>query len=479
MPTDYDVIVIGAGTGGYVAAIRAAQLGLKTAVVEKQKALGGTCLLWGCIPTKALLEHAHALKVVQHAKEFGVTIPSAGSAQAGVAAATIDMPQVQTRKDRIVTGLTKGVEFLFKKNKIDWIKGTARLTGKGSVDVFEGDEQTLRARKEIIVATGSTPRGVPGIEIDRKRIITSDEAIGLREVPKTIVVMGGGAVGVEFASIFNRFGSDVTIVELLPRLVPVEDEAVSAELEKSFRKQGITSHTGAKVTSAKASADGVDVDVQLGDGSTKKIRAEYLLVATGRAPVTTGLNAEGVGLQMEKGYIKVDAMYRTTVPGISAIGDVITISGPHPQLAHVSSAEGIVAAERIAGHETRAINYDHVPGCTYCDPEIGSVGLTEAEAKARGYDVRIGMFPFGVLGRAKMAGETDGFVKIVAAKKYDELLGVHMIGPRSTELVAEATAALRLEATVEELMRTIHAHPTFAEAIGEAAHAVHGAAIHL
>ena len=244
MPQDYDVIVIGAGTGGYVAAIRAAQLGLTTAVVEKQNALGGTCLLWGCIPTKALLEHAHALKVVQHAKDWGISLGSAAQS------AAIDMGVVQTRKDRVVTGLTKGVEFLFKKNKIAWIKGTARLTGTGGVDVFEGEKQTLRARQEIIVATGSSPRGVPGIEIDRKRIITSDEAIGLREVPKTLVIMGSGAVGVEFASIFNRFGSDVTIVELLPRLVPVEDEAVSAELEKSFRKQGITAFTGAKVTAA-------------------------------------------------------------------------------------------------------------------------------------------------------------------------------------------------------------------------------------
>ena len=471
MPQEYDVIVIGAGTGGYVAAIRAAQLGLKTAVVEKQKALGGTCLLWGCIPTKALLEHAHALKVVQHAKDWGIAL--------GEAAVAIDMNQVQTRKDRVVTGLTKGVEFLFKKNRIDWIKGTARLTGNGGVDVFEGEKQTLRARKEIIVATGSAPRGVPGIEIDRTRIITSDEAIGLRDVPNTLVIMGSGAVGVEFASIFSRFGSDVTIVELLPRLVPVEDEAVSGELEKSFRKQGITSHTGAKVTAAKASADSVDVAVQLADGTTKTIRADYLLVATGRGPVTTGLNAEGVGVQIEKGYIKVDTLFRTNVPGISAVGDVITFGAPgHPQLAHVSSAEGILAAERIAGRETRPINYDHVPGCTYCDPEIGSVGLTEAEAKARGFDVRVGTFPFGVLGRAKMAQETDGFVKIVADKKYDELLGVHMIGPRSTELVAEATVALRLESTVEELIRTIHAHPTFAEAIGEAAHATHGAAIH-
>lgn len=472
MANEYDLIVIGAGTGGYVAAIRAAQLGLTTAVVEKQKALGGTCLLWGCIPTKALLEHAHALKVIQHAKDWGVTV--------GAAAATIDMPQVHVRKDRIVSGLTKGVEFLFKKHKIDWIKGTARLTGNGGVDVFEGDKQTLRARKEIIVATGSTPKGVPGIEIDRKRIITSDEAIHLREIPKSIVIMGSGAVGVEFASIFSRFGSDVTIVELLPRLVPVEDEAVSAELEKSFRKQGITSHTGAKVTSAAVNNDSVDVTMQVADGTSKTLRADYLLVATGRGPVTTGLNADGVGLQMEKGYVRVDAQYRTNVPGISAIGDVITLGAPgHPQLAHVSSSEGVIAAERIAGQAPPPLNYDHVPGCTYCDPEIGSVGLTEQEANVRGYDVRVGTFPFGVLGRAKIAAETDGFVKIVADKKYDEVLGVHMIGSRATELVAEATVALRLESTVEDLVRTIHAHPTMAEAIGEAAHATHGAAIHL
>ena len=474
MATDYDVVVIGAGTGGYVAAIRAAQLGLTVAVVEKQKALGGTCLIWGCIPTKALLEHAHALKIAQHAKEWGLTIASP---------VAIDMAQVQSRKDRIVGGLTRGVEFLFKKNKITWIKGTARLAcragGPLDVEIVDGDRQTLRARKEIIIATGSAPRSVPGITIDRHKIITSDEAIGLREVPRSIAILGSGAVGVEFASIFRRFGSEVTIVELLPRLVPVEDEAVSAELERAFRKQGIATHTGAQATSARASGDGVELDAALATGPTT-IRAEYLLVATGRGPVTAGLDVERVGLEMEKGYIKVDPLYRTNVPGISAIGDVITLGTPgHPQLAHVSSAEGIVAAERIAGVETRPINYDHVPGCTYCDPEIGSVGLTEREARERGYDVRVGTFPFGVLGRAKIAGELDGFVKIVAERKYDELLGVHMIGLRSTELVAEATAALRLEATVEELIRTIHAHPTMAEAVGEAAHAVHGAAIHV
>lgn len=474
MANQYDVIVIGAGTGGYVAAIRAAQLGLTVAVVERQPALGGTCLNWGCIPTKALLEHAHALKIAQDWKEWGLTI--------GQAAIGLDMNQVQARKDKIVKGLTRGVEFLFKKNKIEWVKGTGRLTGKGGVEIIDGQKQQLQATKEIIVATGSAPRSVPGVEIDRKRIITSDEAIGLKEVPKSIAVMGSGAVGVEFASIFRRFGSDVTLIELLPRLVPVEDEAISAELEKSFRKQGIKVLTGTKVTRATPGNGGVDLEAQAGDGKTQKIGAEYLLVATGRGPVTDSLGAAQAGLQLERGYVKVDEQYRTGVQGVSAIGDVITFAKPgHPQLAHVSSAEGINVAERIAGvgeHAPRPINYDQVPACTYCDPEIGSVGLTEAEAKARGYDVRIGTFPFGVLARAKIANETEGFVKVVAEKKYDEVLGVHMIGPRATELVAEATVALRLECTVEELIRTIHAHPTMSEAVGEASHAAHGAAIH-
>jgi dihydrolipoamide dehydrogenase len=486
----YDIVVIGAGTGGYVAAIRAAQLGKKVAVVEKQKALGGTCLIWGCIPTKALLEHAHALKVVQNAREWGIVLPgSGGDASAKAAAApAIDITQVHTRKDKIITGITKGVEFLFKKNKIEWIKGTARLAGKGRVEVTNDDPpskdasagKTILEAKEIIVATGSQARSVPGITIDHTRIVVSDDAIHLKQVPKSLVIMGSGAVGVEFASIYRRFGSEVTIIELLPRLVPLEDDAISAELEKSFRKQGVKSLTGTKVTKAVATANGVDIEAQGPDGKTQKLSADVLLVATGRGPVTTGLGAEEAGLQMERGYIKVDALYRTSVPNISAVGDVITMGArPHPQLAHVSSMEGIICAERIAGLEVQPLNYDHVPACTYCDPEIGSVGLTEAAARARGYDVRIGTFPFGVLGRAKMAGETEGFVKIVADRKYDEVLGVHMIGPRSTELIAEAVLALRLECTVEELIRTIHAHPTFSEAVGEAAHATHGAAIHI
>ena len=479
MANEYDVLVIGSGTGGYVAAIRAAQLGLKTAVIERAPVLGGTCLNWGCIPTKALLEHAHALKVAQDWKEWGLTLGQAALRQDSGQAVGIDMGQVHARKDKIVKSLTGGIEMLFKKNKIDWIKGSGRLAGTGRVEITEGARQSLVARKEIVVATGSQPRGVPGIEIDRKRIITSDEAIHMKAIPKSIVILGSGAVGVEFGSIFRRFGSEVTIVELLPRLVPLEDEAVSAELEKSFKKQGTRVLTGTTVTAARAGEAGVELDAQTSDGRTVKLNAEYVLVATGRGPVTSGLGAEDAVLRMERGYIHVDKEFRTSVAGVSAIGDVITFDEPgHPQLAHLSSAEGIALAERIAGREFRPINYEQVPGCTYCDPEIGSVGLSEKKAQERGYDVKVGTFKFGVLARARIAGETEGFVKIVSEKKYDEILGVHMIGPRSTELVAEATLALRLECTVEELVRTIHAHPTMSEAVGEAAHAAHGAAIH-
>ncbi|MEW5982334.1 MAG: dihydrolipoyl dehydrogenase [Acidobacteriota bacterium] len=471
MANQYDVIIIGAGTGGYPAAIRASQLGMKVAVVERQKSLGGTCLNWGCIPTKALLEHAHALKIAQSAKEWGLVL--------GDQTPRIDMRQVQARKNKIVTTLTRGIEFLFKKNKIDWIKGSGRLAGPGAVEVT-GDESQLLKAPQLIVATGSSARSVPGVDLDRQRIITSDEAIGLADVPKSIVIMGSGPIGVEFATVFKRFGADVTVIELLPHLVPLEDEAISVELEKSFRRQGIAFHTSTSVTAARPGEDSVEIDAKMPDGSVKTLSAEYLLVATGRGPVTTGLGAEDAGLCMDKGYVIVDDLFRTSVSGVSAIGDVISFGKPgHPQLAHLSTAEGILLAERLAGQEVRPLNYDQVPKGTYCDPEIGSVGLTEKEALDRGYDVRIGTFPFGVLGRARIANEMEGLVKIVADKKYDEVLGVHMIGPRATELVAEATLALRMEATVEEIIRTIHAHPTMSEAVGEAAHAAHGAAIHV
>ena len=473
MSDRFDVVIIGSGTGGYVAAIRAAQLGLKTAVVERQPALGGTCLNWGCIPTKALLEHAHAFKLAQEAAEWGISYGP------GASAPSIDLGRVHARKNKIVTGLTKGVEYLFKKNNVAWVKGTGRLAGGGRVEVT-GPENRLLETREIIVATGSAPRTIPGIEIDHERVITSDEAIHLAEVPKSIAILGSGAVGVEFASIFRRFGSEVTLVELLPRLVPNEDEAVSAELEKAFKKRGIGVRTGTKVTGARVDANGVTLAMEpAGGGQGATLTVEKLLVAIGRGPVTDGLGATEAGLTLDRGFVRVDDLFHTNVPSISAIGDVITMGGPHAQLAHLSSAEGIVLAERLAGHDVQPINYDHVPACTYCDPEIGSVGLTEREAIERGYDVRVGSFPFGVLGRARIAGEIEGFVKIVADRKYDEVLGIHMIGPRATELVAEATLALRLESTVEELVRSIHAHPTMSEAVGEAAHAVHGAAIHL
>ena len=472
MANQYDVVVIGAGTGGYPAAIRAAQLGLKVAVVERQKTLGGTCLNWGCIPTKALLEHAHALKIAQNAREWGLIL--------GDQPARIDMTQVQARKDKIVTVLTRGIEFLFKKNNIDWIKGSGRLAGAGRVEVTGGEQPVTLEAREIVVATGSYARSVPGVELDKTRIITSDEAIHLREVPKSIIILGSGPIGVEFATVFKRFGAAVTVVELLPHLVPLEDEAVSVELEKAFKKAGIAFHTSATVTAAKAGADSVAVDVKMPDCRVQQMTADLLLVATGRGPVTAGLGAEQAGLKMDRGYIVVDDLLRTSVPHVSAVGDVISFGKPgHLQLAHLSTAEGILVAERIAGKDVQPLNHDHVPKCTYSDPEIGSVGLTEKQAVERGYEVRVGSFPFQVLGRARIAAETEGFVKIVADKKYDEVLGVHIICPRATELVAEAVLALRTECTVEELVRTIHAHPTMSEAIGEASHAVHGAAIHL
>lgn len=471
MSARFDVLVIGSGTGGYVAAIRAAQLGLSTAVVERQPVLGGTCLNWGCIPTKALLEHAHALKVVRQASDWGI----GGAATSP----TLDMTAVHARKDGIVAGLNRGVEYLFRKHRIEWIKGTARLAGDGAVDI-SGDAPRSISAREIIVATGSKPRALAGVAVDGRHIITSDQAIALPDVPDSIAIIGSGAVGVEFASIFRGFGSHVTLIEVRPAIVPNEDAAVSAELAKVFRRRGIDLRTSTTVARAGVNGGKVEIVLTGPEGATDVMTVDKLLVAAGRAPVLDGLGAAAAGLALEDGFVRVDELYRTNLPGVSAIGDVIVIGDrPHPQLAHVSSAEGVLTAERIAGRIVQPLIYDHIPACTYCEPEIGSVGLTEAEAAARGYEVRVGTFPFGVLGRARLADETDGFVKIVGETRYDQLLGVHIIGGRATELVAEAAAALRLESTVEDLARTIHAHPTMSEAVGEAAHAALGAAIHL
>ena len=472
MASRFDLIVIGSGTGGYVAAIRAAQLGLSVAVVERQPVLGGTCLNWGCIPTKALLEHAHAFSVVQQAADWGIVT---GATPAPV----LDMAAVLARKDKVVAGLNKGVEFLFKKHRIEWIRGSATLAGGFDVDVTGDAPRSLSAR-EIVVATGSAPRDLPAVPVDHRRIITSDDAISLETVPARLAIIGSGAVGVEFASIFNRFGSRVTVIELLPAIVPNEDAAVSAELAKAFRKRGIDVRTSTTVTSSRVDGDEVHLSIDDAAGQASSLVVDMVLVAAGRRPVTDGLGAEAAGLTLERGYVRVDDRYRTGVPGISAIGDVIALGDrPHPQLAHVSSAEGILVAERIAGRDIRPLDYDAVPSCTYCEPEIGSVGLTEAEAVRRGHDVKVGTFPFSVLGRARIAGEPEGFVKIVGESRYDQLLGVHIIGGRATEIVAEGAVALRLESTVEDLARTVHAHPTMAEAVGEAAHAALGGAIHL
>jgi dihydrolipoamide dehydrogenase len=463
MAEEFDVTVIGAGPGGYVAAIRAAQVGLKTAIIEKDKDLGGTCLLRGCIPTKELLHSAHIYDLITDPKEFGVSVEGF----------KLHFDQVMARKNKIVAKLSKGVEFLMKKNKITVFKGTGKFEGKGRVTVTGADGKAQDvATKNVIIATGSAPRLLPGLEVKTPRGVTSDELLDFDHVPKSMIVLGAGAVGVEFASVFKRFGSEVTIIEMLDRIVPIEDEEVSAELARAFRKRGITSMVKTKFESAKVNANDVEVTYTGADGKSGTIKAETLLVAIGRRPYTDGLGLENTKCEVERGYLKIDEYMRTAEPNVYAIGDVV----PTPWLAHVASKEGCLAAEHIAGRHPQPINYDHVPNCTYCEPEIGSVGLSEAKAKAKGYEVKVGKFPFSPLAKAMILGETEGFVKVVSDAKYDEVLGVHIIGPHATDLLAEACVALGLEATAEELGHIMHAHPTLSEAVMEAAEAVHGMA---
>ena len=461
----FDLTVIGSGPGGYVAAIRAAQLGLKTAVVEMAPLPGGTCLHWGCIPTKALLHAAEVLESSRHAGRFGVKVTPG----------ELDVPGVQKYKDKVVLTNAKGVEYLLKKGGITMVPGRGKLAGPGKVSVAQADARTTTiTTKFTIVATGSVIRGLPGVEFDGKQIINSDHALSLKQIPASMIVLGAGAVGVEFASIYATFGAKVTIVELLPRLVPLEDASLGAELEKAFKKRGLGVHTGTKVEKVVREKDKVKVTASK-DGKPVELEAEVLLIAVGRRPLTENLGLEALGIKLDRGFVEVDGFMRTASPGVWAIGDIVKTQA----LAHVASHEGIVAVEDAAGQHPHAINYDKVPSCTYCDPEVASIGLSEDEARKRGYDVVVGQFPFSAIGKAKILDDTRGFVKIVSEKKYDEVLGVHIIGPHATELISEATAALNLEATAASLFQAVHAHPTLAEAIGEAALAVHGRAIHI
>ncbi len=463
----FDVTIIGSGPGGYVAAIRAAQLGLKVAIVEKDKRLGGTCTLRGCIPTKQLLMSAHVYEQMQHAADFGVEATGIQLAFANV----------QKRKDKVVMKNSKGIEYLMKKNKITAFSGTGKLSLPGKIEVTQGEgkKETVNT-KNIIIATGSVVRPIPGFDTDGQRVVNSDHILELKEVPKSLIVMGAGAVGVEFASVYSRFGAETTIVELLPRLVPLEDEEVSKELEKSFRKRGLKSQVDTKLEKLERSEKGVVVTGKTSKGEAVKLETEMLLVAVGRMPYTEGLGLEGTKIKVEKGFIQIDEFQQTGEKGVYAIGDVV----PTPLLAHLASKEGIVAAEHIAGHkDVRPINLRLVPSCTYCDPEVASVGLTEAKAREMGYEVKLGKFPFSASGKARILGEEEGFVKIVSEAKYDEILGLHIIGPHATELIAEACVAMQLESTAEELGRTMHAHPTVSEAVMEAAEGVHGLAVHI
>jgi dihydrolipoamide dehydrogenase len=465
----FDLVVIGSGPGGYVAAIRAGQLGLTTAIVERDAAgCGGTCLLRGCIPTKALLHTADVYEQLSKGRELGIVVEKL----------SLDFKAVMERKNRIVRRLSKGIEsYLFKKNKVTLVKGTGRIEGPRSV-VVSGEQGTARlAARHILIATGSRPRGLPGLAPDGKALLSSDDMLELAEVPARLVVIGAGAVGMEFASLFARLGSTVTVIELLPRILPLEDEEISLEAAKILGKQ-MTLHTSARTESVRAIAGGVEVVFKDAQGQQASVEADKVLVAVGRGPVTEGLGLDGTKIQLDKGYVPVNAQLETAEAGIFAIGDVIALPDrPHPQLAHVASHEGIHVAEHIAGRKPERINYDHVPGATYCSPEVASVGLTEAEARKRGYAVAVGRFPFGNLAKPRIIGHEHGLVKVVSESKYGELLGVHMVGPHATDLIAEACIALRLESTVEEIFRTIHPHPTLSEALMQAAEAVYGIAI--
>lgn len=460
----YDLIVIGSGPGGYSAAIRAGQYGLKTALVEKQAKLGGTCLLVGCIPTKSLLQTADIWERFVHSEQEGIHCENP----------RLDYLKVKERKDGIVNKHSNGVGMLLKRAKVERITGYATLKGGGKVEVkSDSGVQTLEA-KNILIATGSEARMLPGLQADAETILTNIEILNLTEIPRSLIVIGAGAVGVEFASIFRRFGTEVTVIEMLPRAVPVEDEDISKELERSFRKQKIRLETGARAENIQKIGKCVRLTLTTKDGKQEQLEAEKLLVAVGRKPNTENIGLENTRIQVDRGFIKVGPYQETAEPGVYAIGDVVAGT---PQLAHVATMEGMIAVATIAGKPATPINKNRIPGCTYTEPGIGSVGLTEAQARAQGYQVRVGRFPFAGNSRATILGKHEGFIKVVSDEKYGEILGVHIIGPEAFELIAEAVTAMNAEATVGTMMQTIHAHPTLYEAVGEAFNAVYGLSI--
>jgi dihydrolipoamide dehydrogenase len=466
--TIYDVAIIGSGPAGYTAAIRAGQLGLKAALIEKDSYLGGTCLHVGCIPTKALLFNAEVYDHVKNGSELGLE---------NTAGVTLNWPSIQKRKQGIVDKHTKGLGFLMKKNKVTMIEGYGKLTGPAkdgihTVDVEGKNGKSTVTAKAVILSTGSVARMLPGLQAD-DRILSNIEVLSLDSIPKSLIVIGSGAVGVEFASIYKSFGAEVTILEMLPRYVPVEDEEVSKELMRVYRKRGINGFVNAKVEKVERTKDGVAVTFTV-DGKQQKLEADKVLIAVGRAPRTENVGIEKTKIEVERGFVKVDQFMRTAEPGIYAIGD---IAMGYPQLAHSGAMEGIVAVTHISGKPAKPINVLRIPNATYCHPEIGSVGLTEAKAKEKGYDVKVGKFPFTANSRASIVGQHDGFVKIVTDAKHGEILGVHIIGPTATELIAESVVALEMECTAEDLANIIHAHPTLSEAMLDAANAVFGMAI--
>jgi dihydrolipoamide dehydrogenase len=460
----YDLAIIGSGPGGYVSAIRAGQYGLKTVVVEKDPFLGGTCLHVGCIPTKVLLFHAELYDHFQNAKEFGFEVKDV----------KVNWPAILARKDKIVQKHTKGIELLFKKNKVETLQGWGKIAGPGRVSIEKDGKTTEIETNYTMLATGSEARTLPGVEIDGKKIVSNREILSLPEIPKTLVVVGAGAVGMEFASIYRSFGSDVTILEMLPRVVPVEDEDISAELEKAFRRRGIRIETQSRVESVKKDDKGVSVIFTDKAGKKETLAADVALIAVGRRPLTENIGLEKTKAKVERGFIHVGPYQETDEPRLFAIGDIVA---GLPQLAHAGSMEGLIAVGKMAGKPVQPFDRLRCPNATYCEPQVASVGLTEKQARDAGFDVKIGKFPFLGNSKATILGSHGGFIKVVTDAKYGEILGVHIIGPFATEIIAEAVTALQLEATVDDMITMIHAHPTVWEAMGDAFNAVRGLSI--